>query len=102
MKEALKVGDRVAIYGRKDGGMARGTGTVRTITALGLDINLDDGPFTADAWWHPSQCVRLIKRKRREWWISYTDDIGADWSGPSLKHGESVRVIEVKKARAKG
>jgi len=102
MREPLKKGDRVAVYanGRRITGVVDrlGKGSFFGQVYVSADSGVEYGE-----WAHPSQCRRLVKKKRREWWITVrkTDGKVTDVSevplGDLLAPWELVHVREVGK-----
>lgn len=97
MKTPLKVGDRVAVYD----GVLKYCRTIEAIAPSGA-VRISG----STAWFHPKQCRRLVKKKRREWWINiYPDREGyahatkkdADSGHRRNARTECVHVREVKK-----
>ncbi len=71
MREPLKAGDRVAVYGCF-GGMApkRKTGTVLYVSDRGDYLEVDTHDDVKKRGVHPKQVRRLKKRERRRVWIA--------------------------------
>lgn len=68
----FKVGDRVAVYSLRD----PAKGSVLSINDLGHLIVLIDG-YEGTNTFHPKQCRRLVKKKRREFWVGIFHHSGA-------------------------
>lgn len=90
----FKVGDRVAVYHRAN----REVGTVKDILNTGtLTVLIDDKWFYR----HEKQCRKLVKKKRREFWLYRHSNIElftATIYKPSDKYFEVIKVREVKDA----
>lgn len=76
MKEPLKVGDRVAVYGALST-THRYVGTVEDVSMDKVRILFDETDMsdnTQREWAHEKACRRLKpKRKAREWWFHLSD-----------------------------
>jgi hypothetical protein len=72
VKRQLQVGDRVRVYGHSamlDGQIATVTNASSPFVKGYIFVVKDDGE-PGEFELHPKQCRRLVKKKRREWWIT--------------------------------
>lgn len=98
----FKAGDRVAIY-------FGGERVVGTVVGFhdGREDMMDVDPGRSNYHLppvHPKQCRRLVKVQRRRWTLSGTIGVKDEQtfvqtlaSGPGLRVGETVEVIEVRR-----
>lgn len=68
----FSVGDRVACYWN-DGTPVRSIGVVANVSISTITVSMDSDADYYDQGqkcdWHPKQCRKLVKKKRREIWV---------------------------------
>lgn len=107
----LKVGDRVAAYEHGK----RFTGTVRQLEMKQVALRFDEKfrGYDDSTSFHEKQCRKLVKSKRREWFLRVFENGRADvhsdastWPGGSRPshgtyHGDKWVAVRVREVRAK-
>lgn len=98
MKREFKVGDSVSYYFiDSTENAAYGSGNIRRIQDGKINVN--------GRWLHPKQCRRLVKKKRREFWLAKRPTPFDGWAAyedippPGVKASaiEIIHVVEVRK-----
>ncbi len=98
----FKPGDRIHVYGFDSEDASKVL--TRKVVSIGLNglLETDAGEYV-----HPRQCRKLVKKPRREWWLSLYDD-GSGSAFPTLSDAKEdfrtsivakhkiIRVREVK------